>query len=220
MIKVNLLPYELRPIKRTPIPYLASAAVLLLALAGVGLTYMNNRAQVADARRLLDQHTSELERLQPVVEEYNNLSQQKNQLAEQVKTIEEIAADRTIWSRQLYNLSRLALENQWYKSVTVATRQFEEQRKSPNPKTGKIEYQTVMVPKQVLTISGYVIPGQEGTSDISPLAQKLAEDEEFASLFELDKPSFTDTVIDNTGVREFVLEYVIQNGKSKEANVQ
>jgi Tfp pilus assembly protein PilN len=217
MIRVNLLPYELRPIKRTPVPYFASAAVCALALAGVGLTYLANLAEIAGAQRLLDQHTSELTRLQPVVEEYNALSAQKNQLAEQVQTIEEIASDRTIWSRQLYNLSRLTLDNQWYKGVNVAMRQFEEQRKMPNPTTGKIEYQTVQVPKQVLTISGYVIPGSEGTSDMSPLAQGFAEDDEFAQLFELDKASFTDTIIDNTAVREFVLEYIIRQSRLQEA---
>ena len=37
MITINLLPWELRPVKRTPLPYLLSAAVLLLALMGIGL---------------------------------------------------------------------------------------------------------------------------------------------------------------------------------------
>ena len=212
MITINLLPWELRPVKRTPLPYLLSAAVLLLALMGIGVVYAANIANVASARRLLEQHADELARLAPVVEEYNALSQQKNQLAEQVKTIDEIASDRTIWSRQLFNLSRLTLDNQWYKVINVSTRQFQEMRRIPNPATGQLEYQSVVVPKQVLTISGYVIPGAEGTSDMSPLAQRFAEDEEFSSLFELDKASFTDTVVDGTSLREFTLEYVISSG--------
>ncbi len=212
MITINLLPFELRPIKRTPLPYMASVAVLAVAIAGVALTFVANKASIAHAQRLLQQHTEELARLQPVVEEYNALSQQKNQLAEQVRTIEEIASDRTIWSRQLYNLSRLTLENQWYNGISVGTQQFQEMRKIPNPATGQLEYQPVMVPKQVLTVSGYVIPGTEGTSDMSQLALNFEEDEEFSDLFELDKASFTDTIIEETAVREFNLDYVIEGG--------
>ena len=36
MITVNLLPFEIRHVKRTPVPYLASAAIMLSVILGSG----------------------------------------------------------------------------------------------------------------------------------------------------------------------------------------
>jgi len=209
MIKVNLLPFELRPIKRTPVPYLASAAVLVCVLLGIGVVFLSDVAKIRSAQGLYNSHIAELNTLLPVVEEYNALSEKKSQLAEQVQTIDEIASDRVIWSRQLYNLSRLMLENSWYSGITVYPKTFPESRRVIDPATGAVSYKTTAVVKQVLTLSGYVIPGEQGSSDMSGLTRRFEEDEEFSGTFQLDRPSFSDTRVDGTAVREFILEYVL-----------
>ena len=214
MITVNLLPHDLRPIKRTPLPYFLSAAAFGLVVMAIGATFIGNQAKIFSANRQLNAHQTELDQLAPIVEEYNSLTAQKSRLAEQVQTIDEIASDRIIWSRQLHNLSRLTLENQWYSGISVTSKPFEEQKPVVNAQTGQTEYQTVSVSKPVLTVSGYVIPGVEGTSDMSLLAENFAQDEEFASLFEIDKPSFEDTTFGDSGipVRKFQIEYIIHPG--------
>src|SRR5690606_40984203 len=103
MISINLLPVELRPIKRTPIPYIASALVAAAAVIAMGMTYTLGAAEAMSERAQLRKNQAALDKLQPVVDEYNALSAQKEKLAVQVQVIDDIARDRIIWSRQLYN---------------------------------------------------------------------------------------------------------------------
>ena len=126
MITVNLLPYELRPVKRTPLPYFLSGATFVLAVSVVAIVFVKNIADIAGATRTLNEHKAELSRLQPIVEDYNAISEKKLKLAEQVQTINEIASDRIIWSRQLFNLNRLVPDNMWYDEIDVGVKPFTE----------------------------------------------------------------------------------------------
>ena len=113
---------HLRPVKRTPIPHILSVLVLLGAIAGMVVLFGWIHAQVIGARYELEGVQGELAKLQDVVDEYNQLLEDKQRLASKIKAIEEIASDRIIWSRQLYNLNRLAPDNLWYTDITVATK--------------------------------------------------------------------------------------------------
>lgn len=209
MITINLLPFELRPIKRTPLPYILSGAAALVVLAAIGSTWLNNQAEINAVRAELDGNLSELNSLQAVVKEYNDLSGKKAQLIEQVRAIEEIVSDRIIWSRQLYNLSRLLVENAWYKSVKVTFKSFSETQMVMNPQTQKLEPRTITVQKPVLQLVGYVLPGTEGRTAANPLLRNFENDPEFSALFQLEAPSIKDTILEGVPVREFSLEYVV-----------
>lgn len=217
MITVNLLPYEFRPIKRTPLPYLLSGAVLVLSLLVIGFIYMVNWANLTLATRTLNQHRTELNQLKPVVEEYNSISAKKLQLAEQVETINEIVSDRILWSRQLFNLNRLALENMWYDGIQVSLKPFSETRTTYNPQKKANETVTVKVDRRVLTLSGYVVAGKDGKSSVSPFTLATDSDPEFSSLFVLDKSTFKDTMFEDVGVREFQFEYIVRDAGMEES---
>jgi Tfp pilus assembly protein PilN len=212
MITVNLLPYDLRPIKRTPVPYIASGAVLVLAILTMGIMFVSDLASITLAERQLDQHKQELAALEPVVQEYNALTDKKRQLHEQVVTINDISRDRIIWSRQLQNLNRLALDNMWYDTIAVQHKPFTESKNVYNPKTKQMETQTVRIERQVLTVSGYVVAGPDGQSSISPFTLATENDQEFSGLFQLDQSTFRDTSFEDVGVREFSLEYIVARG--------
>jgi hypothetical protein len=212
MITVNLLPYELRPVKRTPLPYIGVGASFILVLAVITLSFFKGVADIAQATRILDEHKVELAVLQPVVEDYNSLTQQKLTLATQVNTISEISSDRIIWSRQLFNLNRLALENMWYEGIEVATKPFTETSIEYNERTQKNETVTKRIDRQVLTLSGYVIPGDDGQASVSPFTLATESDDEFSTLFQLELSTFKDTLFEEVGVREFKLEYLIHRG--------
>lgn len=214
MITINLLPHGMRPVKRTPLPYILSVAALIAVIFGVGVVFLADTAKVLSARKALAGYQQELDALQPVVAEYNDLTEQKNQLAEQVRTIDEIASDRIIWSRQLHNLSRLVLENVWYSDISVSVKPFTETITRYNPETKRDEVVNEQIQRQVLTVAGYVIAGSDGQSDASPFTRALAEDDEFSSMFELDLPSFKDTEVENIPVRKFNLEYVVMPKES------
>ena len=217
MITVNLLPYEFRPIKRTPLPYLASGAVLVLSLVVIGFIYIVNVANISIANRTLNQHRTELSQLEPVVEEYNSISAKKLQLAEQVETINEIVSDRILWSRQLFNLNRLALENMWYDGIQVSLKPFSETRTTYNPQKKVNETVTVKIDRRVLTLSGYVVAGNDGKSSVSPFTLATDSDPEFSHLFQLDKSTFKDTMFEDVGVREFQFEYIVRDAGTEES---
>ncbi len=216
MITVNLLPHEFRPIKRTPLPYIVSGSAFALSLAVIAFIYVINVANVAGANRTLNQHRSELNQLKPIVEEYNSISEKKLKLAEQVQTINQIVGDRILWSRQLFNLNRLALENMWYDGIQVSLKPFSETRTTYNPQKKMNETVTVKIDRRVLTLSGYVVPGKDGKSSVSPFTMATEGDSEFSGLFQLDKSTFKDTLFDDVGVREFQLEYIVRDGTTGE----
>jgi len=215
MITVNLLPYELRPIKRTPLPYMLSGATFVLVVGVVAIVFVKNIADIAGATRTLNEHKAELSQLQPVVEDYNAIVKKKLQLAEQVQTINEIASDRIIWSRQLFNLNRLVPDNMWYDEIDVGVRPFTETHLVFNERTKKNEMVTERVDRQVLALSGYVVPGEDGQASVSPFTLATENDPEFSELFQLELSTFKDTLFEEVGVREFKLEYVIRRGGSE-----
>lgn len=215
MITVNLLPYELRPVKRTPLPYILSGATFVLAVAVVAIVFVKNIADIAGATRTLNEHKAELSRLKPVVEDYNAISEKKLQLAEQVQTINEIASDRIIWSRQLFNLNRLVPDNMWYDEIDVGVKPFTETHMVFNERTKQNEMVTERVDRQVLALSGYVVPGKDGQASVSPFTLATENDPEFSELFQLELSTFKDTLFEEVGVREFKLEYVIRRGGSE-----
>lgn len=209
MITVNLLPHELRPIKRTPLPYVASGLVAIVVLVVISGIWLGNERNISVADSVLQDHRGQLESLQSTVNKYNELNAEKGRLAEQVNAIGEIASDRIIWSRQLFNLTRLALKNMWYESVKVGTKSYSESRPVMNPKTKQIEMKKITVQRQVLTVSGYVMPGEDGRSSVSPFTIATEADPEFSCMFELDNSTFKDTTFEDISVREFTLEYVV-----------
>lgn len=217
MITVNLLPHELRPVKRTPLPYILSAAGALLILLLVASMYLTNRRGIAKANELLAGHQRELEELKPIVDEYNSLSEQKIGLSKQVETIDGIVNDRIIWSRQLYNLTRLAPENLWYEEIKIIPKTFPETEEFYNKQTKQTEQRTIRITKQVLAVSGYVAPGADGKMNISTFTIATESDPEFSSLFQLDQSTFKDTKFEDENVREFSLEYILTPERAKEA---
>lgn len=212
MININLLPWHLRPVKRSPLPYVASllvAGLIVLAIAGM---WVNNQSRIVEQRAILKDNTEKLQNLQDIVDEYDLLEKQKVELADKVSIINEILADRIIWSRQLWNVSRLTPDNFWYSSIVVKEKPFTKIHKEINPQTKKEEVKKITVKQPVLELTGYVIEGSDGTSDINPLTFKMQDDQEFSSIFQLDLPKFQDTLFEGYKVREFTLEYLINQG--------
>ena len=216
MITVNLLPYELRPIKRTPLPYILGGATFVMAVSVIAIVFVKNITDIAGATRTLDEHKKELAHLQPIVEEYNGIALKKVKLAEQVQTINEIASDRIIWSRQLFNLNRLALENMWYDGIDVSLKPFTETHTVFNERTKTNEIVTERIDRPVLALTGYVIPGDDGQASVSPFTLLTENDPEFSELFQLELSTFKDTLFEEVGVREFKLEYVIRRGGNED----
>ena len=229
MISINLLPYHLRPVKRTPLPYILSLLVLVAAVAGIGYTFvliqakiMGVKAQVASVEEKFNQPlvtvtdaegNERTYKAKEVVEEYNKLVADKNQFADILITIDEIVRDRMVWSRHLYNLSRLAPDNLWYKGIEVTEERVPVERWVVNPQTKKREKKVENVLTSILRVSGYVTePREGGRPDINPFAIACERDPEFSRDFQLHETDMKDTDFEGFPVREFTLEFTITPG--------
>ncbi|MBX7257483.1 MAG: hypothetical protein K1Y02_14055 [Candidatus Hydrogenedentes bacterium] len=221
MIQINLLPHHLRPIKRSALPYVLCAALFVLVVLGIGVSFVSTQAAIASIKGDLAEHKAEMEKLQPIVDESNELETLKIQLADKLMTIDEIAKERIIWSRQLWNLARLTPDNVWYSEVEVTTKAYQVPEPVLDPQTGKpkINPQTKLpetkmktVNRPILRVSGYVVEAADGSQDVSPLTDALTTDPEFTSLFQLDSPSFQNTEFEDFPVKKFTLEFLIATG--------
>jgi len=223
MITINLLPKHLRPVKRTPIPHILSILALLAAIAGMVVVFGAVHAQVLVVRNQLEGPGGvheQLAGLKNVVDEYNQLLSDKTKLASKIKAIEEITSDRIIWSRQLYNLNRLAPDNLWYTEIMVTSKKVEklvpvvgqDGKVVMDPATNKPRMNKTNVDVPVLRVKGYVIETPDGRLDTGSFARAAEKDEEFSSLFQFEPPRVVDTEYEGYRVREFTFEFVIRKG--------
>lgn len=213
MIKINLLPHHLRPVRRSPLPYLASGAILILVVVVMMGMWVRVHTQIAAKEADRQSHQDEMNILKPVVDECNRLADQKLKLADKMSIIQDIVSDRIIWSRQLHNLARLTPDNFWYSGITEKEKTTKEMRLVFDEKTKKEDMKPVTVKRRVLDVAGYVVEGPGGNNDIYPLTFNLEQDAEFARLFQFSSPKLVDTEFKGYRVRSFTLEYLIMQGE-------
>lgn len=217
MIKINLLPFEQRPITRTPLPHIISLAILLATLVFMGQTYIRLNIELAAADQQIAKQEAALQMLESTVQKYEELEKQKKQLQTMVATIQVILKDRTIWSEHLYKLTTLTPENIWYKRLRLTERRFTEEIPAldakgapvPDPKTGKPKMEKKQVPRSILEVSGYAVDDESGMSSTASLATNTTSDPDFSKIFQLYTSQIEDTEYDGYPVREFIFEYLI-----------
>jgi Tfp pilus assembly protein PilN len=218
MIVVNLLPPHLRPIQRTPLPYIGAFALMGLAIAAMISVFLSGQAAHAAARSQLAQAHKQLKDLESVVKEANALTEKKLALQTKILTIQEILADRIIWSRQLHRLASLAPENIWFDRIETTIRNFKEKRQKIDPKTGEpqinprtkeVQTENITVKRPVLQVTGYAVTNEQGYAAISPFVEATEADPEFSQMFALFSPDLEDTDFEGYAVRKFELAFDI-----------
>lgn len=229
MIKINLLPPQLRPIKRSPLPHLISLVFLALALGAMALVYLNTRDAVSAIENRQAEIASRLQALQAVTDEYKRLEAEEKVLQSKVAVIEEILQDRIIWSEWLSSLIELMPENVWLGRVWVSLREIvrEEVVIDPasgqpvrDPRTGRDKVETVREREYRLNLSGYVKEDDQGNRDVTPLILNTQRDPEFSRVFEHKDARYEDTDFNGAPVRKFTLEYGINSGGGKEQSTR
>jgi hypothetical protein len=238
MIMINLLPHELRPIKRTPLPYIGGVALLIAALVAVAVMFLGMESKIKTVNTEINKCKAEFSKttdikgedgkpitLEQVVDKYEQLFERKDLLELRVSIIKEILSDRIIWSEQLQRLTKLTPDNMWYRRIRVIWQDFKEQQIKKNPKTGEPELdkktkqpmlETKTVKKPILEVSGYVIPDEKGSVETNKLFTQLDTDPEFKKQFTDGLPAFNDTTFNNFTVREFTIQFRIKSGEKSE----
>jgi Tfp pilus assembly protein PilN len=218
MIKVNLLPHEMRPIQRTLLPHVVSLLVLAAAIMYMGQIFITLQGEVSIVNQQLAQQQAALDALADVVAEFNELSEQKVLLQDKIAIIQEILEDRTIWSQHLYQLTTLTPENIWYRRIRLTSRRFSEERPVIDKKTEKQEIDPrtqrprttrVQVERAILEVSGYAIDDETGLSSTHVLASNTETDPDFSQAFTLYRSEFADTEFNGYPVRQFTFEYLV-----------
>ena len=227
MILINLLPEEIRPIKRSPLPYIVTGACLVGAIAVMALMFVSSLATQASLRSEFASLESDLAKLKPIVDEHNQLQEKKVVLKEKIETIQIILSDRKIWSEHLHKLASLTPKNVWYSRIRVYSKPDKTTRQKLDPKTNKPEIdpktkqpktEIINIRVPVLEVSGYVINDDGGLANVNPLMQATTTDPDFSKHFELDNLSkMEDTEYKGFAVRSFTLQYKVVVDETVEA---
>lgn len=237
MIKINLLPEEFRPVKRSILAYFLSLVVILLGALIIFTIFFHYqrtisslRLQLANLEKEFNSPTKlvnedgEVITLSSIVNEFKKLDKKRQELEKRVDVIKEILSDRIIWSQNLYLLAKLTPDNIWYDRIRVTWQTFKEKVIKIDPKTKKPEIdprtkepktEQKSVKRPVLEITGYVVSGEQGERQISPLIENTTNPEvapEFVKQFTLMRPRIEDTEYNGFSVRKFTLEYLIETG--------
>ncbi|HPU98256.1 MAG TPA: hypothetical protein PLO53_09930 [Candidatus Hydrogenedentes bacterium] len=218
MIRINLLPEEMRPVKRSALPHLLSLVLLGLVIFYLASQAVGQMAEVASLSRQYQRKQNEMKQLSAVVEEYNKLIEEKKVFRDRIEVIQDILKDRTLWSEWLAELVRLTPDNIWYARIRLTSRKFTEERikldkkgePMMDPKTKKPAMEKVQVDKPILELTGYAVENESGVSSTAQLAQNTSESERFASKFSLYASRIEDTDFNGFAVRKFIFEYIIQ----------
>ena len=213
MIRVNLLPPHLRPVRRSSLPYLITFLIAALLFLYIVFSYTSARIAIARAETKRDALKAQLASKQHIIDEVDRLNSEKKALANKIKVIQNITKNRIIWSRQLWNLCRLRPSNFWYKDISVVTEVHTEQRLVPvkqkrSKKTKKV-MKKVQVTKEYLIIEGYVIEDDKGNNDVNPLLEATTKDPEFSSLFKAEPAMWKADTFGDTPVQFFRFRYEI-----------
>lgn len=217
MIKINLLPFEQRPITRTPLPHIISLAVLLAVLFFMGQTYISLNVELNTIEQQVAKQEAALDQLSATVEKYGELELQKQQLNTMVETIKTILEGRTIWSEHLHQLMVLTPDNIWYKRLRLTERRFTEEvpvldkdnKPVVDPRTGRPKLERQQTTRFILEVSGYAVDDASGMSSTATLAGNTTSDLDFSEKFQLYTSKIIDTEFNEEPVREFVFEYLI-----------
>ena len=122
MIKINLLPAELRPKKKTTLP------VKPMSLIGVGivviliLIHVLVGMKINQEKERLSLLKKEYEAIRPEYERVLKLKADKEMLEAKVALMEKLLIQRLLWAKKLNQFSDLMPPSVWLSSVSVVTR--------------------------------------------------------------------------------------------------
>jgi len=105
MIEVNLLPEEYRRTEITPLPRLITIVVGVIVVVGGFFLLMQKYLNIRSAKALRDDNRGRVERAEKVIEEYNRLRSEINEIETRLSAIKDIWQSRLLWAIKLDQLA-------------------------------------------------------------------------------------------------------------------
>lgn len=218
MINVNLLPPELRPLRRSGLPYIIVAVagtVVVIALLSI---FMANKLTVANKDAELEGLKADLQRVRESAKQVKELEAKKASVEAKDKAIKDINSDRIVWSKQLSYLARLMPDQVWLKDIEVETKTRTETVPVPDAPEGQPQTKQVAVPYQSLKLTGYALSYKEemGVNLVGVFVKAIENDTDFTTYFKSPEPQLLkDEEFGGVNVKEFEVNCEIVTGRGK-----
>lgn len=223
MINVNLLPPELRPLRRSPLPYIVVAIVGAAVILALLSMYTANQIQVANKHRQLEDLKAELQRVREAAEQVKELEAKEASIAIKDRAIKDITSDRIIWAEQLHYLARLMPGQVWLKDIEVETKSRTIMVDVPDAKEGEPKTKPKVIPYQSLKLTGYALSHAEeiGVNLVGVFVRAIEDDAQFSSIFASPEPRLVkDEEFGDVHVKEFEVNCEIVTTKSEKDTTQ
>jgi len=218
MININLLPPELRPIRRSGLPYVVVAIAGTVVVVVLLSIFMANGVAVANKSNDLEGLKAECQRVRESAKEVKELEIKKASIEAKDKAMKEITSDRIVWSEQLHYLARLMPDQVWLKDIEVETKTRTKTVPVPDAKEGQPKTKKVAVPYQSLKLTGYALSYKEemGVNLVGVFVKAIENDADFTTYFKSPEPHLLkDEEFGGVHVKEFEVNCEIVTGKGE-----
>jgi len=197
MLKINLLPPELKKKRRRKVVVFEATQTLLILIIACEViaflsVYVFINVKVGSKQNELKGIRAEIDRLQAEVREVKNLEEDAKKLEKRIQIIDQLMFSRLSWARKLNEISSLVPDNIWLVSLGLS------QSAVSQPGGG------APVVKNVLNLRGKVLalPGEKAVNLIGVFMNNLKFNPSFFETF--SDVEFMGTTSEKIGEKEVV----------------
>lgn len=196
MLKINLLPPELRRRKKRKVVVFEATQTLLILIIVCELiaflsVYVFINIKVTNKQKELKGIRAEIDKLQEEVREVRNLEEDAKKLEKRIQIIDQLMFSRLSWARKLNELSNLVPENVWLVSLSLS------QAAVSQPGGSSVSRGTLLLKGKVLGL-----PGEKSVDLIGVFINNLKFSPSFFETF--SDIEFLGTTKESTGDKEIV----------------
>jgi len=218
MIDINLLPEELRPRPRSPLPYLATLALVVVVVLYCVISSFVELHKISGFKQRVDELDEQIEVVRASAEAVKELESKERRLNAKRLAIGTIMADRIVWSKVLYMLARIVPEDVWLTGIVEKVKTERVTIDNPDPGAGPKKIQKT-VTRRILEITGYALSPREeqGVHLVGRFVRAMEDDQDFSERFRGPEPqSVNDAEFEDVPVKDFQIWCRIAKGGSSE----
>ena len=211
MIDINLLPDELRPRPRSPLPYMMTIVLAVAVVLFCLVSFVGKWQTISGFEKRITELDEQIAEVHESAEAVKKLEADSRLLNAKQVAISTIMSDRIVWSKVINMLTKLVPEDVWLSDLDVSSKSVPVQ--VPNPDSQAVQKTvTQYVMRRKLEVTGYALSPreEEGVNHVGRFVSAMEDEEdqnynpEFAALFRNPEPqSIDDGVFEDTPVKEF-----------------
>ena len=213
MIDINLLPVELRPRPRSPLPYLLTIVLAVAVVIYCLIAFVGKWRTISDFEKRIIKLDEQIAEVHESAEAVKELEAGNRLLNAKQAAISTIMPDRIVWSKVIVMLAELVPEDVWLSDLAVSSKSVPIQVPNPDSQSAQ-KTVTEYVSRRKLEVTGYALSlrEEEGVNHVGRFVSAMENEQdpnykpEFAALFNNPDPqSVDDAVFEDTPVKEFTI---------------